>query len=103
LGPYFFEDNKGHAVTVNTECYVAMLNEFILPELVEGMNAYMHKYVYNYTYICNCDSLIICNFGSSLYFVKKIDCYTSLVAHPITRFMFHSLIFLFFLLLHLPT
>jgi hypothetical protein len=35
------------------------------------MNAYMHKYAYNYTYICNCDSLIIGKFGSSLYFVKN--------------------------------
>jgi hypothetical protein len=38
----------------------------------ERMNAYMHKYAYNYTYVCNCDSLIIGKFGSSLYFVKKI-------------------------------
>jgi ethanolamine utilization cobalamin adenosyltransferase len=27
-----FEDN-GHAVTVTAECYVAMLNKFLLPEL----------------------------------------------------------------------
>jgi hypothetical protein len=33
LGPYFFEDNNGHAVTVTAERYVAMLNEFLLPEL----------------------------------------------------------------------
>jgi hypothetical protein len=38
----------------------------------EGMNAYWHKYAYNYTYICNCDFLIIGKFGSSLYFVKKL-------------------------------
>jgi hypothetical protein len=36
---------------------------------VEGMNACRHKYAYNYTYICNCDFLIISKFGSSLYFV----------------------------------
>jgi hypothetical protein len=35
---------------------------------VEGMNVYRHKYAYNYTYICNCGSLIIGKFGSS-YFV----------------------------------
>jgi hypothetical protein len=35
------------------------------------MNAYMHKYAYNYTYIRNCDSLIIGKFGSTLHFVKK--------------------------------
>jgi hypothetical protein len=28
-----FEDNNGHAVTVNAKCYVAMLNKFLLPEL----------------------------------------------------------------------
>jgi hypothetical protein len=28
-------------------------------------------YDYNYTHICNCDSLIRGKFGSSLYFVKK--------------------------------
>jgi hypothetical protein len=32
LGSYFFEDN-GHAVLVTAERYVAMLNEFLLPEL----------------------------------------------------------------------
>jgi hypothetical protein len=57
------------------------------------MKAYMLKYAYNYTYICNCDSLIIGKFGSSLYFVKKIVYYTRLVALPITKIMFHSLIF----------
>jgi hypothetical protein len=30
------------------------------------MNVYMHKYAYNYTYICICDSFIIGNFGSPL-------------------------------------
>jgi hypothetical protein len=29
------------------------------------MNAYVHKYTYKYTYICNCDSLIVGKFGSS--------------------------------------
>jgi hypothetical protein len=33
------------------------------------MNAYRQKYAYNYTYIYNCDSLIIGKFGSSMYFV----------------------------------
>jgi hypothetical protein len=32
----------------------------------EGVNVYMHKYAYNYTYICNFDALIIGKFGSSL-------------------------------------
>jgi hypothetical protein len=36
---------------------------------VEGINVYRHKYAYNYTYICNCDSMISGKFGSSLYFV----------------------------------
>jgi hypothetical protein len=44
--------------------------------------------VLNYTYICNCDSMIIGTFGSSLYFVKKIDCNTRLVARSITKIMF---------------
>jgi hypothetical protein len=30
-----------------------------------GMNAYMHKHAYEYTYICICDSLIIRKFGST--------------------------------------
>jgi len=33
LGPYFFEDNKGAAVTVTSEHYVAMLCNFYEPEL----------------------------------------------------------------------
>ena len=31
IGPYFFEDDRGMAVTVNAERYVAMLQEFFLP------------------------------------------------------------------------
>jgi len=33
LGPYFFEGNKGAAVTVTSECYVAMLHNFCEPAL----------------------------------------------------------------------
>ena len=33
LGPYFFEDNEGAAVTVASEHYVAMLRNFCEPEL----------------------------------------------------------------------
>jgi len=33
LGPYFFEDNEGAAVTVTSERYVAMLCNFCEPEL----------------------------------------------------------------------
>jgi hypothetical protein len=69
----------------------------------EGMNSYIHKYVNNYTYICNSDSLIIGTFRSSLYFVKEIGCYTRFVAHSIIKIMFHSSILLFFLPSHLPT
>jgi hypothetical protein len=66
------------------------------------MNAYMHKYACNYTYICNCDSLSIGKFVSPLYFVKRISCYTRLVADPITKIIFRNLILLFSLPSHLP-
>jgi len=33
LGPYFFEDIEDAAVTVTSECYVAMLHKFCEPEL----------------------------------------------------------------------
>jgi len=33
LGPYFFEDNEGAAVTVTSERYVAMIRNFCEPEL----------------------------------------------------------------------
>jgi len=33
LGPYFFEDNEGAAVTVTSECRVAMLRNFCEPKL----------------------------------------------------------------------
>ena len=33
LGPYFFEHNEGAAVTVTSECCVAMLRNFCEPEL----------------------------------------------------------------------
>ena len=36
IGPYFFEDDRGMAVTVNAERYVAMLQEFFLPCMQEN-------------------------------------------------------------------
>ena len=33
IGPYFFEDGNGRAVTVNSERYVEMITNFFLPEL----------------------------------------------------------------------
>lgn len=33
IGPYFFEDGRGCAVTVNSERYVEMLDNFLVPEL----------------------------------------------------------------------
>jgi hypothetical protein len=33
IGPYFYEDETGNAVTVTSDCYVHMVNEFLLPEL----------------------------------------------------------------------
>jgi len=33
IGPYFFEDNNGNAVTVNSERYTEMINNFFVPEL----------------------------------------------------------------------
>jgi hypothetical protein len=32
-GPYFFEDEDGHAVTVTSTCYIEMLWNFLTPEL----------------------------------------------------------------------
>jgi hypothetical protein len=32
IGPYFFRE-RGHTVEVNSQCYVTMLREFLLPEL----------------------------------------------------------------------
>lgn len=36
IGPYFFEDERGHAVTVNSERYVAMLQDIFIPYLEEN-------------------------------------------------------------------
>jgi len=33
IGPYFFENERGNAVTVNAERYIEMLQTFFLPEL----------------------------------------------------------------------
>jgi len=35
IGPFFFENEQGAAVTVNGERYRAMLNEFLLPKFEE--------------------------------------------------------------------
>jgi len=33
IGPYFFEDEKGRAIKITSERYVAMIEEFFTPEL----------------------------------------------------------------------
>ena len=33
IGPYFFENEAGNAVTVNADCYVEMLQNFFTPQL----------------------------------------------------------------------
>lgn len=40
IGPYFFENERGHTVTVNTERYIAMLQNFLAPTLqdFDGFN-----------------------------------------------------------------
>lgn len=35
IGPFFFEDQRGNSVTVNTERYTAMLRNFFFPQLSE--------------------------------------------------------------------
>ena len=35
IGPFFFENEQGAAVTVNSERYRAMLNEFLFPKIEE--------------------------------------------------------------------
>ena len=32
-GPYFFENDYGHATTVNSNRYLTMINEFFIPEI----------------------------------------------------------------------
>lgn len=39
IGPFFFEDQRGNSVTVNTERYVAMLRNFFFPQL-SGFQGY---------------------------------------------------------------
>lgn len=41
IGPYFFEDQRGRALTVNSERYCVMLRNFLAPQLqeFEGFNA----------------------------------------------------------------
>jgi hypothetical protein len=46
---------------------------------MEGINSYVNKYAYKYTYICIFDTLIIVKFGSLLKF-GKIGYFTRFVA-----------------------
>jgi hypothetical protein len=51
----FFTKFYLHLIWISTKPFITT---------AEGINAYRHKYAYNYTYICNCDSLIIGKVGS---------------------------------------
>jgi hypothetical protein len=57
------------------KCAFVMLLVIIGNYSAEGMNAYMNKYAYKYTYICICDSLIICIFGENWMLYEV--CYSS--------------------------
>jgi hypothetical protein len=47
IGPYFFEDEAGRAVTVNSACYTEMLSTFLEPVLqrlgVENQTLWFHQ------------------------------------------------------------
>jgi hypothetical protein len=38
-GPYFFEDENGHVVTVTSVCYVEMLWNFLTPEVSRELSS----------------------------------------------------------------
>lgn len=42
IGPYFFEDHNENAVTVNSECYIEMWNNFFVLELGLKSNSIGH-------------------------------------------------------------
>jgi len=37
-GPYFFEDESGLTITVTSQCYTEMINEFLVPKLLPKHN-----------------------------------------------------------------
>jgi hypothetical protein len=47
-----------HVIWISTKPYITHM---------EGINAYVNKYAYKYTYIFICDSLIILKFGALPY------------------------------------
>jgi len=60
IGPFFFENEQGAAVTVNGERYRAMLNEFLLPKFEEedkrhlvstGRRTLLHSQRYNRSFV----------------------------------------------------
>ena len=44
IGPYFFEDENGNAVTVNGERYRSMLRNFLLPIIGDSSNFWFQQY-----------------------------------------------------------
>ena len=51
IGPYFFENQAGAAVSVNVLRYRTMINEFLWPELedMDVNDVYLHQDVATYT------------------------------------------------------
>jgi len=43
IGPYFFEDEDGKAITVTSQCYTEMINEFLVPKLPPKHNTFQQN------------------------------------------------------------
>jgi hypothetical protein len=85
----FFFENICKLLLQKLYLYIIWISTKPYVTSAEVMNAYIHNYAYKYTYIYNCNSLIIGKFGSSLYFAKKKSGFTrGLLVIQYQRFCF---------------
>jgi hypothetical protein len=43
IGPYYFEDEDGQAITVTSQSFTEIINEFLAPKLPPNHNLWCHK------------------------------------------------------------
>ena len=54
IGPYFFEDERGRSVTVNTDRYVEMLRSKFIPALRRKQGVNMNNVIYQQDGVLKC-------------------------------------------------
>jgi len=79
-GPYFFENEDGKAITVTSQCYTEMINEFLVPKLPPKHNMLFQQN--GATALTPVNSMAVLNFLFPQRVISHVSTVASLFAVP---------------------